>query len=361
LLHRFAAVSACAVLSSALAFSQATKPPATPPPAASPSQLPNFTATGTEVMVPVTVTDDKGKFVTDLKASDFRILDEGKPQRIEFFSHAEKQPIVVGFLLDTSNANKVHWKRFLEAAKDLVWNLLPGDKKYSGYLITYNNEAELAVNTTSDPEKITARMDKLKPGGGAALYDAIYKACVTRDLVKGEPYDPRRIIVVIGDGHNSAGNHTLNEVVELAQRSQTTIYGISTMAFGFANEDKDVLERLANDTGGHVEYPLNANVYKNTPGYLSNPQDAGNYALVVGTGAYEAEILRGITDSVAGISGEITTQYVLRYVPDVDRDEKVRPFRRIKVVIPDLPNVKLHHRPGYWPNGVPGAPAQSGQ
>lgn len=357
-LHRFAAISACAVLSSALAFSQQPPKPAAP---ATGQQTPTFTVTGTEVIVPVTVTDEKGKFVTDLKASDFRILDEGKPQKIEFFSHAEKQPIVVGFLLDISNANKVHWKRFLEAAKDLVWNLLPGDKKYSGYLITYSNEAEIAVNTTSDPEKITARMDKLKPGGGAALYDAVYLACTRRELVKGEPYDPRRVIIVIGDGHNSAGTRTLNEVIELAQRKQATIYGISTMAFGFANEDKDNLERLATETGGHVEYPLNANVYKNTSGYLSNPQDAGNYALVVGTGAYEAEILRAITDAIAGVSGEITTQYVLRYVPDVDPEEKPRPFRRIKVMIPELPNVKLHFRPGYWPNGESGGPAVGGQ
>jgi Ca-activated chloride channel homolog len=355
LLHRFAAVPACALLFAAAAIPQSKTPEPTQ------RETTTFTTTSTEVIVPVTVTDDRGKFVTDLKANDFRILDEGKPQRIEFFSHAEKQPIVVGFLLDISNANKVHWKRFLEAAKDLVWNLLPGDKKYSGYLITYSNEAEIAVNTTSDPEKITARMDKLKPGGGAALYDAIYKACVTRNLVKGEPYDPRRIIIVIGDGHNNSGSKTLNEVVEVAQRTQTTIYGISTMAFGFANEDKENLERLANDTGGHVEYPLNEKLYKSTSGYLSNPQDAGNYALVVGTGAYEAEILRGITDSIAGISGEITTQYVLRYVPDVDPDVKARPFRRIKVEIPALPNVKLHHRPGYWPNGAPGAAPQSGQ
>jgi Ca-activated chloride channel family protein len=365
LLHRFAAVSACALFLSAQAVPQQTQAPAAAQPAKTPAPAANqgtvFTSTSTEVIVPVTVTDDRGKFVTDLQAKDFRILDEGKPQHIEFFSHAERQPIVVGFLLDVSNANKIHWKRFQEAAKDLVWNLLPGDKRYSGYLITYSNEAEVAVNTTSDAEKITAKIDTLKPGGGAALYDAIYKACTTRTLVKGEPYEPRRIIIVIGDGHNSAGSKTLEQVIELSQRNLVTIYGMSTMAFGFANEDKDTLEKLANDTGGHVEYPLNTNLYSKTSGYLSNPQDAGNYALTVGTGAYDAEILRGITDAVAGVSGEITTQYVLRYIPDLDPEGKTKAFRRIKVDIPGLPNVKLHHRPGYWPNGVPGAAPASGQ
>jgi len=124
LLHRFAAVSACALLLSAPAVPQNQKAPAapasqqqTPPAAARPGaaptqEVPQFTSTSTEVIVPVTVTDDRGKFVTDLQAKDFRILDEGKPQHIEFFSHAERQPIVVGFLLDLSNSNSIHWKRF---------------------------------------------------------------------------------------------------------------------------------------------------------------------------------------------------------------------------------------------------------
>src|ERR1041384_438644 len=167
LVYRFSAVFACALLLSGPAVPQQP-----PKPAAAPSQdRPTISVQVNEVIVPVTVTDDRGKFVTDLQAKDFRILDEGKPQRIEFFSHAERQPIVVGFLLDLSNSNAIHWKRFQEAAKELVWNLLPGDKRYSGYLITYSNDAQVAVNTTWDQDKITSRIDKLKPGGGAALYD----------------------------------------------------------------------------------------------------------------------------------------------------------------------------------------------
>jgi len=63
-----------------------------------------------EVIVPITVTDDRGRFVSNLEAKDFRILDEGRSQRIQFFSHDQKQPIVVGFLIDMSNNTRVHWK-----------------------------------------------------------------------------------------------------------------------------------------------------------------------------------------------------------------------------------------------------------
>ena len=307
-----------------------------------------------EVVVPVTVTDEKGKFVSNLEAKDFRILDEGKPQRLTFFSHSEKQPIVVGFLVDQSNAMRIHWTKYQDAILELVWALLPGDPQFSGYLISYSNDAELAVNTTSDNEKLAAAVRRMKPGGGAAMFDAIYRACVDRKLVKGEPYEPRRVIIIVGDGHDSASKKSMEEVLELAKRNLVTIYGVSTMSFGFDNIDQGVLEKLAVETGGHVEYPLNT-LYKDVSGYLSNPSDEGNYAYKVGTGGYAAEISAGIIRAVGGIAGEITTQYILRYTPDVDPEGKPRSFRRIKVELPELPNTKLRYRDGYYPKGVPGA------
>jgi len=341
----------CGVLLCLPAIPQAPKAPSQQQPQPDQPKA-QFTTSVNEVIVPVTVTDDKGKFISNLVKEDFRVFDEGQSQRISFFSHDQKQPIVVGFLVDLSNASRIHWKTYQDAMLELVWNMLPGDPRYSGYLISYANTADLAVNTTTDSDKLADKIRKMKPGGGSALFDAIYKACSDRSLIKGEPYEPRRIIIVIGDGHDSASKKTLEEVLELAQRNLVTIYGISTMAFGFSNEDQQVLERLTTETGGHVEYPLNS-LYKDVSGYLSNPQDAGNYALTVGTGGYAAEISRGIINSVAGVSGEIATQYVLRYRPDVEPEDRPKLFRKIKVDVPSLPTAKVRARIGYFPNGVP--------
>jgi VWFA-related protein len=304
----------------------------------------------TEVIVPVTVTDEHGKFVSNLEARDFRILDDGRPQRIRFFSHDQRQPIVIGFLLDMSNSTRIHWKTFQDAIMEMVWALLPGDPRYTGYLITYSTEAELAVNTTQDSEKITDRIRNLKPGGAASLFDAIYRACTDRKLVPGEPYEPRRVIVIVGDGHDSASKKSLGEVLELAQRNLVTIYAISTQNFGFENPDKDVLEKLVFETGGRIEYPLD-NLYKDVSGYLSHPTDDGNYALDVGTGGYAAEISKGIIKAVGGISGDITQQYVMRYVPDNDEADK-RDYHRIKVSLPEYPNTNIRAKPGYWATPV---------
>lgn len=309
-----------------------------------------------EVIVPVTVTDDKGRFVSNLTKSDFRVFDEGREQRVDFFSHEQSQPIVIGFLIDTSNGMKIHWDKYKEAASELMLNLLPGDKRYSGYLITYGNEPELVADTSSDSEKMVEKMRKIKPAGGSALFDAIYMACTSRKTVVGEPYEPRRIVVVIGDGHDTASKKTLQEVTEIAQRQLVTVYAMSSAAFGMQGEGEENLTRLTSETGGKVETPLNS-IYKNVAGYLSTPSDDGNYALAVGTGGYTAEISGAIFRSVASLSGEITTQYVMRYTPDTGPGSEARQFRRIKVAV-NLPGVQVRYRNGYYPFAVPDGPAK---
>jgi len=304
-----------------------------------------FKASTSEVVVPVTVTDYKGAFVTDLKKEDFKLFDENKPQKITFFTAERNQPVVIGYLVDLSNASRVHWDKFIEAIQDLVLATMPEEKRFSGYLITFRQEAELAVNTTNDPAKITERMAKLKPGGGAALYDAVYMACTSRTLVKGEPIEPRRVIIIVGDGHDNASRKSLDEVVELAQRNLVTIYGVSTVAFGFHTEDEKNLERLATSSGGRVVSPLQ-DVYKDVSGYLSQPSDAGNYALTVGTGGYAAQVMAGIVKAIGDVAGEVTTQYILRYTPS--ETDVPRQFRRIRVEV-NLPNAKVRAREGYYP------------
>ena len=340
--HRIVFIAAL-VASAALA--QPQPPPKLPP---VPADKPDISVRVQEVIVPVTVTDDKGKFVTDLEQKDFQILDEGRPQNITYFTRERSQPVVVGFLVDQSNAVKLNWKTYMEATTDLVLTLMPADKKFSGYLIGYGNEAQLQVNTTTDPEKILGKLRKMKPGGGSTLFDAIYQACTTRDLVKGEPIEPRRIIVIVGDGHDNASKHTLDQVIELAQRKLVTVYAVSTTGFGFVSEGDAILKRITQGTGGRVEYPLQ-DVYKDVSGYLSKPSDDGNYAITVGTGGYASAIATGIYKSIAAVTGDITTQYILRYIPEVTEKSADRAFRRIEVKV-SLLNVKVRTREGYYPD-----------
>jgi Ca-activated chloride channel homolog len=326
--------------------SSVTVPIAVPAPAKDQSegkQTPPIRVEVNEVIVPITVTDDKGKFVSDLAEADFKVFEDNKEQQIRFFTRERNQPIVVGFLIDLSNSSRVHWKNYQDAAIELIQNLLTNDAKYSGYLISYANDAELQTNTTSDPERLVEKLRKMKPGGGAALYDAVYMACTNRKLVQGEPIEPRRVIVIIGDGHDSASKHSLSEVVELAQRNLVTVYGVSTTAFGFTDPSDDNLVKLATETGGRVVYPLQ-DVYKDTDGWLSHPSDDGNYALKVGTGEYASAVANKMFRAVTDIAGEVTMQYIIRYIPNND---SAKAFRNVKIVV-SLANVKVRARKGYY-------------
>ncbi len=309
-----------------------------------------FSITGTEVIVPVTVTDEKGRFVSDLDKNDFQIFEENKPQKMTFFTRERNQPVVIGFLLDMSSGSRIHWKNYQNATEELIQNLLTGDEKYSGYLIDYAQDAEVAVDTSSDPEPMVEKVRKLKPGGGAALYDAIWLACTSRKLIKGEPIEPRRVLVIIGDGHDNASKHSLAQVLELASRNQFTIYCISTQAFGFTNESDENLVKLSTETGGRTVYPLDE-IYRDTDGYLSKPSDDGNYALTVGTGAYMNVVDGKMYKAVADIAGEITTQYILRYVSDNPAEKN---YRNLKVIV-QLGNVRVRARKGYYATGAPGS------
>src|ERR1017187_2686782 len=176
-LRVFAASSVCGLILCLPAVPQQTTRPAAAPPPGAPQPDPSrvqFKGSATEVIVPVTVTDDKGRFVSNLVQKDFRVLDEGQPQAIEFFSHAEKQPVVAGFLIDLSNNSRIHWKTYQDAILELAWNLLPSDTRHAGYLISYANTADMVVNTTCDPEKIPEKVRKSNPCGGAVLFYAIY-------------------------------------------------------------------------------------------------------------------------------------------------------------------------------------------
>ncbi|MEI9972853.1 MAG: hypothetical protein WDO73_12795 [Ignavibacteriota bacterium] len=73
----------------------------------------------------------------------------------------------------------------------MILGLMPYDPNYTGYLIGYSTTAEVKVDTTYDPDKLTTAVDRMKPGGGSSLYNAIYMACTNRKLVPGEPYQPR--------------------------------------------------------------------------------------------------------------------------------------------------------------------------
>jgi Ca-activated chloride channel family protein len=98
----------------------------------------------------------------------------------------------------------------------------------------------------------------LRPGGGTALYDAVYLIC--RDRLAKESNNPpiRRAIILLSDGEDNQSRVTREEAIEMAQRAEVVIYTISTNISGVKLRGDKVLERLADATGGRAFFPFKA-------------------------------------------------------------------------------------------------------
>jgi Ca-activated chloride channel family protein len=215
-----------------------------------------------EVRLPITVLDKKKKPVQGLTKNDFQILENGRPQEITFFSdERDNPPVWVGVLMDTSPSTAGKIKFSKEAARNFIFTVTRLRKDKAAFL-TFDHEIKLRQDFTDKLDKLDEAVEKVKETGNqTALYDAIWQFCdeKLRD-VKG-----RRVLVVITDGEDTFSRADLADAIDIAQRTETTIFAISTKA-GFLGTvpgveagtvkdsgDKE-LDRLSSETGGQAFY-----------------------------------------------------------------------------------------------------------
>ncbi len=305
------------------------------------------------VNLPVTVTDAQGRFIADLNKDDFTVWEDDQVVEIRYFTRSveeeKKPPLYVGFIADLSNTARLYYKTYQDSIGDLAWMLVPEGGRNKGFLFGYHTEVDELVDFTNDPVTLTESMERLKHGGGSSMFDAIYRACT--DKLVSIPYqgasEPRKVLVVIGDGHDNASKRSLDEVIHAAQLHQVTIYSVSTVGWGYHQAEEANLVKLARETGGRVVRPMQ-DVHKDVSGYLSKPQDAGNYQYEVGTGGYAAAQLQALYQAILDVAGNVQSQYILGYVPSrpfADQD-----FRLIDVELSLAgAEVEVYHRRGYFP------------
>lgn len=252
----FSAALLCAI--AGVAAAQETSP--TPPPDDEPVSV-------FEVRLPITVERKKVKkrqerLVTGLTRNDFEVYEDGVLQNITFFTDEKTNPpVYVGVLMDTSpsTAGKLGFSK--EAAKNFIYTVTRLRKDEAAFM-TFDHRVELRQDFTDKLDLLDRAVDDVKnTGSQTALYDAIWQ--FTDEKLRNVP--GRRVIVVITDGDDTFSRADLEDAVDIAQRTETTIFGISTKE-GFlgsvpgveAGTIKDkgdkLLERLCEETGGRAFY-----------------------------------------------------------------------------------------------------------
>ena len=263
------------------------------------------------VNVLFTVTDRRGKLVTDLAQKELKLLEDNRVQSITNFSRETDLPLTIALLIDTSTSIRDRFKFEQEAAIDFLYRTIR-PRKDKGLLITFDSAIELVQDYSDNPEILAKAIRQVRPGGGTKMLDAIYLAC--QEKLKSET--GRKLIILISDGDDNLSLETVNSTLEMAQRSDVAIFTISTNSSGFfgltAPKSDKLLKRLADETGGRAFFPFKA---------------------------------EDLSQSFQDIATELRSQYSLAYrSSNVNRDGT---FRAIKIE-PERKNVKVKSRKGYY-------------
>jgi Ca-activated chloride channel homolog len=235
----------------------AEKPPATPASSTSSDEsLSTIRRTVNEVNVVFTVTDKHGRYVKDLKKEDFKIIDDAKPAaEIRSFRAETDLPLELGLLIDASNSVRDRFKFEQEAAVEFLNQTIR--RSYdSAFVIGFDVTPEVTQDFTDNTEALSTGVRMLRPGGGTALYDALYFACRDKLLHAHRSTPVRKSVILLSDGDDNQSHVTREEAIEMAQRAEVVVYTISTNLSGSGSHGDKVLERIAEATGGRAYIPF---------------------------------------------------------------------------------------------------------
>src|SRR5882672_7805844 len=266
-----------------------------------------------------TVLNRRNKLVPELEKGDFKIWDDKSPQAIRYFSKQTDLPLRIGMLLD--------------ASVNFLYSVLRRNKD-EAFVMTFDDEPQIVQAFTGDAGALRDQITKTRAGGGTAIYDAIYDACVKE--LSHPPRPPgdqpdvvRRVMILISDGEDNLSSHTRADAIEMAQRTSVVIYTISTSTqwvslsqtdpnkmgdrkYHLTDGDK-ILQELAEETGGRAFFPYHVD---------------------------------DLDQSFQDIGDELRNQYSIAYLPTnyvLDGH-----YHKIRIEVPEHKGYQVRARRGYF-------------
>jgi Ca-activated chloride channel family protein len=203
-----------------------------------------------------------GEAVADLSRNDIVVSDDGKaPMAILGFRSEQELPLRVGVVIDTSSSVTSRF-RFEQAAASAFFRQAMKRDSDLGFVMGFENHPTVTQDFVADPDLLSQGVEKLTIGGGTALYDAVRAGC-QKLLHRAEEGVVARVLVVLSDGQNNAGEVSLEGAIDAAQEAEVTIYAISTNYSTASISTKDFaasqgnldLRRLTEQTGGRILHP----------------------------------------------------------------------------------------------------------
>lgn len=208
-----------------------------------------------EVSQIFTVTDKKGHFITGLHQENFGLLDDGRPPvSVLQFTQQTNLPLRVGVLLDTSSSIRQRFQFEQDSAIEFFLQVLHLNDR--AFIEGFDVQTDLSQDFTNNVDLLNQGIRKLRPGGGTALFDALYKTCRDQMLTLRESGSVRKALILVSDGEDNYSRAEETDAIKMCQRADTIVYAISTNVSPTKDKGDDVLKTISDATGGRAFYPI---------------------------------------------------------------------------------------------------------
>ncbi|MGA3012153.1 MAG: VWA domain-containing protein [Terracidiphilus sp.] len=209
-----------------------------------------------EVNLIFTVTDKHGHYIPDLQQSSFALLDDGRaPSKVNSFHQQINLPLRVGIVIDASTSIRSRFQFEQQSATEFLLQILKA-KSDRAFVMGFDVTPTVTQDWTNNIDGLETGINRLRPGGGTALFDAVYTACRDKLLDESRGQEPvRKAMVLISDGDDNQSRVYQDEAIKECQRAETIIYAISTNWTPSRGRGDKVLTQMAEDTGGQAFFP----------------------------------------------------------------------------------------------------------
>jgi Ca-activated chloride channel homolog len=263
------------------------------------------------VVLPVSVTDANGSFISGLSERDFRVYEDGRLQKVTSFQEGDA-PVTVGLIVDHSRSMGPKLPEVAAAVSAFAQSSNSQDEMF---VVDFNDDVSVELMDgkafTSDPKELAKAVFSVRARGRTALYDAVAEGLIHLQLGNWD----KRALIIVSDGGDNASQQKYSQVLALAQRSQAVIYSVGLVDADEDEENPDVLRRLSKNTGGVAFFPMS---------------------------------LESVAEISKRIAQDLRAEYTLGFVPE--KTDTKDSFRKIAVKVEASGHGKLHvrTRPGYF-------------
>jgi len=276
-------------------------------------------STGVNVVnVLVTVRNRQGELVQGLSKDDFTLEDDGRPQKIQYFSPRTDQPLTIGLLVDVSGSQRTVIAEERRATRRFFDQVVRGLHDHA-FIVLFDRRVQFLQDLTL-PDVDTRK----NQAQGTSLYDAV---AVASRSVAGET--GRKALIVLSDGYDTSSSATLNMAIEAAQRADTLVYSIR-----FLDRDIFAFEVPASQGGSPVP--------------RAGRKALEQLARETGGAYFDLTATESLEKIYTRIEDELRNQYYLGFTPGPGREKARSGYRKLRVSV-KRKGLTVHARDGYYP------------